>query len=118
MICDTDEFFVPRTPSMPMYHHYIQKRYPNGACVFKRIERYPDCGLDQEKMTEDGNMTKILKSKTSKFLPEPKSLYKSSMVLDVGTHSPRYSLSGYPITDVPSKTAYFAHIRHGRNVTC
>ena len=118
VICDTDEFFVPRIPSKPKYRHYIQKWCPNGACVFKRIERYPDCGLDQEKMTEDGNMTTILKSNKSNNMRNPKSLYNSSMVLEVGTHHPKYSLSGYPITNVPSKTAYFAHIRYGRDVTC
>ena len=115
VICDTDEFFVPRIPGKPKYHYYIQKWCPNGACVFNRIERYPDCGLDQEKMTEDGNMTKILKSKTSRKLPETKSLYKSSMVLDVGTHHPRKWLSGYSVKSVPINVAYFAHIRPGHS---
>ena len=118
VMCDTDDFFVPRIPSKPNYHYYIQKWCPLEACVFYWIERYPDCGLDWEKMTEDGNMTNILKSKKSKRRPEPKSLYKSSMVLDVGTHHPRKWLPGYSVKNVPSNVAYFAHVRHARDVTC
>ena len=118
VMCDTDDFFVPRIPSKRKFSYYIQKWCPHGACVFHWIERYPDCGLDWEKMTDDGNMTKILKSKKSKQRNESKSLYKSSMVLDVGIHHPRKSLSSYSVKTVPSEVAYFAHVRHGRDVTC
>ena len=113
VMCDIDDFFVPRIPSKPNFHYYIPKWCPHGACLFHWIERYPDCGLDWEKMTEDGNMTKILKSNKSKQLPELKSIYKSSMVLDVGIHKPRQKISSYSVENVPSNVAYFAHIRHG-----
>ena len=111
VMCDTDDFFVPRIPSKPKFHYYIRKWCPHGACVFYWFGRYPDCGLDWEKMTEDGNMTKILKSNKSKQLRGYKSIYKSSMVLDVGIHSPRKSISGFSVRKVPIEEAYFAHVR-------
>ena len=114
VMCDTDDFFMPRIPSRPKFHYYIQKWCPHGACCFHWIERYPDCGLDQEHTIEDGNMTKILKSKKSKKLPEHKSVYKSSMVLDAGIHRPLKTIPGYSVKDVPIHEAYFAHVRASR----
>ena len=113
VMCDIDDFFVPRIPSKPKYHYYIQKWCPHGACVFHWFQRYPDYGLDEEHAIEDGNMTKYLKCSKTIKLRQYKSLFKSSMVLDVGIHTPSKSISGYSLKYVPSKVAYFAHVRYG-----
>ena len=76
------------------------------------MERYPDCGLDPDKMSPDGNITKMLMSTTERRLSDNKSLYKSSVVLDVGIHMPMESISGYSVIHVPNDVAYFAHVRH------
>ena len=112
VMCDIDDFFVPRIPSKPKLHYYIQKWCPHGACCFRWFDRYPDYGLDEHAI-EDGNMTKSLKCSKAKKRGEHKSLFESSMVLDVGIHRPLKTISGYSIKDVPSSVAYFAHIRHG-----
>ena len=112
MLCDTDDFFMPRIPDQPQFGYYIQKWCHYGACRFHWVERYPDCGLDWNKMSPDGNITKMLKSPTARRLSDNKSLYKSSVVLDVGVHMPMESISGYSVIHVPSDVAYFAHVRH------
>ena len=113
VMCDIDDFFVPRIPRKPKYHYYIRKWCPHGACVFHWFQRYPDYGLDEEHAIEDGNMTKFLKCSKTIKLRQYKSLFKSSMVLDVGIHTPSKSISGYSLKKVPSKVAYFAHVRYG-----
>ena len=112
MMCDTDDFFVPRVPSQPQFQYYIQKWCHYGACRFHWVERYPDCGLDWKKASLDGNVTNMLISSTARRLSDNKSLYKSSIVLDVGIHMPMESIAGYSVIHVPSDVAYFAHVRH------
>ena len=112
MMCDTDDFFVPRVPSEPRFQYYIQRWCHYGACRFHWIERYPDCGIDWNKPIPDGNITTVLKSRTARRLSDNKSLYRSSIVLDVGIHMPMETMSGYSVIHVPSNVAYFAHVRH------
>lgn len=112
MMCDTDDFFMPRVPDQPRFQYYIKNWCHYGACRFHWVERYPDCGLDLDKMSPDGNITKMLISTTERRLSDNKSLYKSSVVLDVGIHMPMESISGYSVIHVPSHVAYFAHVRH------
>ena len=110
MMCDTDDFFVPRATNQPKFKYYnIKKWCQYGACRFHWVERYPDCGIDKEKITSDGNITKALKSNTAKRLTDNKSLYKSSIILDMGIHMPMEHMSGYSVIHVPSNVAYFAH---------
>ena len=111
MMCDTDDFFVPRISHERTFSYYIKKWCHYGACRFHWIERYPDCGFNWDRLGKDGNLTAILKSKTALRLNDNKSLYRSSMVLDVGIHRPMDSMSGYHIIHVPSDVAYFAHVR-------
>ena len=122
VMCDTDDFFIPRVPNEIKFHYYIQRWCHYGACRFHWIERYPDCGLDEGHVIKDGNFTRLLKSNAAQRLTDNKSLYKSSIVLDVGIHMPMEIMSGYSVIHVPSNVAYFAHVRHahspqGRN-TC
>ena len=112
MMCDTDDFFMPQILSEPTFRYYIKQWCHYGACRFHWVERYPDCGLDWEHLDENGNITMILKSRTARRLTDNKSLYKSSVVLDVGIHMPMESMSGYSVIHVPSDVAYFAHVRH------
>ena len=112
LLCDTDDFFVPRVPNQPKIQHYVRNWCHYGACRFHWVERYPDCGLDWGKNIVDGNITKMLRSPTARRLSDNKSLYKSSVVLDVGVHMPMESISGYSVIHVPSDVAYFAHVRH------
>jgi hypothetical protein len=115
MMCDTDDFFMPRVPGQPQFQYYIRNWCHYGACRFHWIERYPDCGLDSDNISPDGNITKMLRSGTERRLSDNKSLYKSSVVLDVGIHMPMESISGYSVIHVPSNVAYFAHVRHDHN---
>lgn len=112
LFCDTDDFFVPRIPSERSLRYYVQHWCHYGACRFHWIERYPDCGLDWDRLGKDGNLTNILKSPTFLRRTDNKSVYKSSIVLDVGIHMPMETMSGYSVVHVPSDVAYFAHIRH------
>ena len=114
VMCDTDDFFVPRISNEPKFQYYIRNWCHYGACRFHWIERYPDCGFDQDKSLKDGNVTAALKSNTAKRLSDNKSLYRSSIVLDVGIHMPMESMSGYSIIHVPNDVAYFAHVRPAR----
>ena len=116
VMCDTDDFFMPRVPGQPQFHYYIRNWCHYGACRFHWIERYPDCGLYNERLSPDGNITKMLRSATEKRLSDNKSLYKSSILLDVGIHMPMESIAGYSIIHVPSSVAYFAHVRYNRHV--
>lgn len=112
LFCDTDDFFVPRISSERTLRYYVQHWCHYGACRFHWIERYPDCGLEWDKLGKDGNLTSILKSPTFLRRTDNKSVYKSSIVLDVGIHMPMETMSGYSVVHVPSDVAYFAHIRH------
>ena len=112
MFCDTDDFFVPRVLNKKTFQHYIQNWCHFGVCRFHWIERFPDCGLDWDRLGRDGNLTNILSSPTYVRRTDDKSLYKSSVVLDVGVHFPGKIMSGYEVIHVPSHVAYFAHIRH------
>ena len=114
VICDTDDFFVPRVPGQKNFRYYIQKWCKYTACFFDWVDRYPDCGLKWEELGEDGNLTAILKSEKEGYRKNFKSLYKSSKVLDAGTHKPMRLMHLLPSYYVPYHFAYFAHIRHGR----
>jgi hypothetical protein len=115
LICDTDDFFVPKIPDRPQLKYYVRNWCHYGVCRFHWVERYPDCGLDGEKVGPDGNVTKMLKSSTARRLSDNKSVYKSSTVLDVGVHMPMESIAGYSVIHVPSDVAYFAHVRHAHD---
>ena len=114
MMCDTDDFFVPRVANQPTFQYYIKQWCRYGMCKFPWAERYPDCGLNKERMTPDGNITSVLTSQRAVWRREPKSLHVSSSVLDVGIHRPLETMPGVSVTHVPNNIAYFAHIRHGK----
>ena len=114
MMCDTDDFFMPRVTNQPKFQYYIKKWCQYGTCRFHWVERYPDCGIDKEKITSDGNITKALKSNAMKLRKECKSLHISSSVLDVGIHKPMETMPRVSVITVPKNVAHFSHVRHGK----
>ena len=114
-ILDTDEYFIPLLPNTKTLDYYVKNYcHFDGACVFKRIEFYPDCGVQWERLGQHGNVTNILVSHASKQLTETKTIHRVSALLDAGTHEALQLLDGYRPKHIPHSVAYVAHVRQNR----
>ncbi len=114
MMADQDDFFVPLQPNRTSLHWYIKQWCPSGACVFDWIEYYPDCGLKNSVGVPPGNLTSLLVSKSRKWLPYKKSLYRLSDTIEVAVHDPRVMMPRTGGKSVPGSQAYVAHLRAHR----
>ena len=115
VMMDTDDFFTPRVPTEKKIHYYISRYCMDktiGSCKFRWVEYYPDSyGMDKNISTEDGNMTKALKSYTHYNQGNPKSLHRTTVLIDTATHYAYKMMPGFRIFNVPVSVAYVAHVR-------
>ena len=114
VMMDTDDFFTPRIPTEKKIHYYIHNFCRGGkiaSCKFRWVEYYPDyVGLNNELAT-DGNVTRRLKDYLHFNQGNPKSLHRTTVLIDTATHYAFKMMPGYQIANVPVNTAYVAHIR-------
>lgn len=115
VMMDTDDFFTPRDPAEKKIHYYIDKYCRGGrigSCKFKWVEYYPDAyGMYKNVSTDDGNVTRALKSYTHYNQGNPKSLHRTTVLVDTATHYAYSMIPGYSIVKVPVEVAYVAHVR-------
>ena len=116
LFVDSDDHFIPRVQDQKKLDYYIERFCSVGACTFKWIEYFPDCGQDWSRLGPHGNITNtILSNRSLEFeYYTGKSLYKLSAALDAGIHTPQKLRKGYKCSKVPSDIAYVAHIRKHR----
>ncbi|CAI8007357.1 hypothetical protein GBAR_LOCUS5162 [Geodia barretti] len=116
LLVDSDDHFIPRVQDQKKLDYYIERFCKVGACTFKWIEYFPDCGQDWSRLGPHGNVTNtILSNRSQEFeYHTGKSLYKLSAALDAGIHTPLKLIKGYKCSKVPSNIAYVAHIRKHR----
>ena len=114
-ILDSDDYFIPLLPNAKTLDYYV-KNYCHfgGACVFKWVEFYPDCGVQWERLGQHGNVTNILVSHASKQLTQTKTIHRVSALLDAGAHQAMLLLDGYRQKHIPQSVAYVAHVRQNR----
>ena len=114
VMLDTDDFFTPRVVGETKLHYYIDKycRKGNiGSCKFKWVEYYPDVYGFNNVSTLDGNVTRALKNYSHYMQGNPKSLHKTTVLIDTATHYAYQMIPGYRIVFVPVNVAYVAHVR-------
>ena len=114
VMLDTDDFFTPREPNELKIHYYINKycrRNGVGSCKFKWVEYFPDVYGFNNKSTSDGNITRALRSYSHYFQGNPKSLHRTTALIDTATHYAYLMMPQYKFFDVPLSTAYVAHVR-------
>lgn len=115
VMMDTDDFFTPRVPTEKRIHYYIDKFCRGkgiGSCKFKWVEYYPDAvGINASVSVEDGNVTKALNSYSHYNQGNPKSLHRTTVLIDTATHYAYLMMPGYKIVSVPVSDAYVAHVR-------
>ena len=114
IIADLDDFFVPHGKSKSIKTYL--KKWCSGrqaSCNFEWHEFYPDCGWSPESVGPDGNLT--ANSHNIEKRTNYKSAHQIHALVEVGRHTAMSLLPGYQyISRVPSKQAYFAHLRKGR----
>ena len=114
---DTDDFFTPRVPGETNIKYYLKKYCYGehiGSCKLKWINYYPEfCGLNN--ITSDGNVTKALKSYVHQVRPLPKSIHKTSALIDATFHEAIIKfhslMPGYKVVEVPSTICAMSHLR-------
>ena len=115
IMLDTDDFFTPRDPNHKQIHYYIDKYCRGGkigSCKFKWVEYFPDMYGRTNVSISDGNVTKSLKSYTHFVQGNPKSLHRTTVLIDTATHYAYQMMPGYRIAEVSVNIAYVAHVRH------
>ncbi len=114
VMVDTDDFFTPRVPTEKKLHYYIHNFCRGGtvaSCKFRWVEYYPDyVGLNNESVS-DGNVTRQLNNYLHYNQGNPKSLHRTTVLIDTATHYAYKMMPGYTIFNVPVSTAYVAHVR-------
>ena len=114
---DSDDFFVPLKANKSV-KTYLKKccSGKDGTCEFQWRQFYPDCGWSPKSVGADGNLTATVHySKTTQLGDKStKSGHQIQALLDAGVHSSMVLMPGYKKREVPSKEAYFAHLRKGR----
>ena len=114
VMVDTDDFFIPREPRESKLHYYINKYCRQngiGSCKFRWIEYFPDVYGFNNKSTSDGNITRALQSYSHYNQGNPKSLHRTTALIDTATHYAYIMMPQYKIYDVPVNVAYVAHVR-------
>lgn len=115
LMMDTDDFFTPRIPTERKIHYYINKFCRGkeiGSCKFRWVEYYPDAvGLNSSVSTADGNVTRALNSYSHYNQGNPKSLHRTTVLIDTATHYAYTMMPGYRIVSVSVNDAYVAHVR-------
>lgn len=115
VMMDTDDFFTPRVPEEKKIHYYIDRSCRGkgiGSCKFKWVEYYPDVvGMNKSVPTADGNMTRALNNYSHYNQGNPKSLHRTTVLIDTATHYAYQMMPGYRIQSVPVTLAYVAHVR-------
>lgn len=114
VMMDTDDFFTPRVPNEPHLHYYIDKFCRGsgiGSCKFKWVEYYPDTYGFNNAPTVDGNITRGLRNYAHYNQGNPKSLHRTTVLIDTATHYAFIMIPGYRIITVPVSEAYVAHVR-------
>jgi len=114
VMLDTDDFFVPREPRELKLHYYINRycRWNGiGSCKFRWVEYFPDTYGFNNKSTVDGNITRALKSFSHYNQGNPKSLHRTTALIDTATHYAYIMMPEYKIYDVSVNVAYVAHVR-------
>ena len=112
LFCDQDDFFIPQMKNKSL-KYYISHWCFKGTCEFDWNEFYPDCGMKVGPV-RDGNLSKLLVSKTHLDTHIKKCLHKLSSILEVGIHDARRMFATHQIVKVPYSVAYVAHIRKYR----
>ncbi len=117
-ISDTDDFFVPRVPEHKTVHYYINKYFkPDiGSCKLKWIEYFPDQYIKPTDVPnlQDGNVTSLLSNYTHNVQGNPKSIHRTTALVDTATHYAFSMMDHYHGSHFQVQDAYFAHIRKNR----
>lgn len=120
VLMDTDDFLTPRVPGETQLYYYIDKYCKGkttGSCKFKWIEFFPDhFGLNKSIPILDGNITRQLNNFSHYIQGNPKSLHRTSVVVDAATHYAYKMLDGFQIEQVSPNVMYVAHIRKGNRL--
>lgn len=115
IMMDTDDFFTPRVPTEKKIHYYIDRFCRGkgiGSCKFKWVEYYPDAvGMNSSVSIADGNVTRALTSYSHYNQGNPKSLHRTTVLIDTATHYAYLMMPGYTIVPVSVNIAYVAHVR-------
>lgn len=115
MMMDTDDFFTPRVPTEKKIHYYINRFCRGkgiGSCKFRWVEYYPDAvGLNHNVSISDGNVTRALTSYSHYNQGNPKSLHRTTVLIDTATHYAYLMMPGYRVVPVSVNDAYVAHVR-------
>ena len=114
LMLDTDDFFIPRQPDQLKLHYYINKYCRGnkiGSCKFKWVEYFPDVFGFSNISTTDGNITRGLRNYSHYNQGNPKSIHRTTVLIDTATHYAYLMMPGYKIVDVSVNVAYVAHVR-------
>ena len=121
---DTDDFFTPRVAGRSNIKHYIQEWFSDdwiGSCKLDWIDYYPEsCGMKQGPIV-DGNVTSMLKSFKHQRNGKPKSLHKTSALVQSTFHAADCKeclMPGYKVIKVPEHVSYIAHLRNNLKAGC
>ena len=115
LMMDTDDFFTPRVSTEKQVHYYIDRFCRGreiGSCKFRWVEYYPDAvGMNSNVSIADGNVTRALNSYSHYNQGNPKSLHRTTVLIDTATHYAYLMMPGYKIVTVSVNNAYVAHVR-------
>lgn len=114
IMLDTDDFFTLRRPDQLKLHYYINTFCTGkgvGSCKFKWVEYFPDVFGFSNVSTADGNITRGLKNYSHFNQGNPKSLHRTTVLIDTATHYAHLMMPGYRIAEVSLSVAYVAHVR-------
>ncbi len=114
VMVDTDDFFTPRVTEEKHIHYYINRFCRGkkiGSCKFKWVEYFPDKYRNSSMKTDDGNITRSLLDFTHYNQGNPKSLHRTTVLIDTATHYASIMMPKYKIVSVPVTEAYVAHVR-------
>ena len=121
---DTDDFFTPRIVGRSNIKHYIQEWFSDdwiGSCKLDWIDYYPEsCGMKEGPIL-DGNVTSMLKSFKHVKNRVPKSIHKTSVLVESTFHTADCKeclMPGYKVIKVPEHVSYIAHLRNNLKAGC
>ena len=113
MHLDSDDFFVPLKSKSVKDYLVRWCSGKIGSCQFQWHQFFPDCGWDPNSIGADGNFTAAITHTQVLHRHEAKSAHQLKALLDAGTHYAMARVKGYTGRNVPSKEAYFSHVRFG-----
>ena len=119
IMLDTDDFLTLRKPDEVKLHYYIDtfcRGKGVGSCRYRWVEYFPDVFGFSNVSTADGNITRSLRNYSHFNQGNPKSLHRTTVLIDTATHYAFLMMPGFKSVDVPINVAYVAHLRKHKNI--